>query len=233
LFTVVGGLAMLRMKAPTDVTFTYLLTTATMFVIVFGFSLFGIRAILLRLWIPFLSALLALIGPTGLYYLSHHASRRVLLAVIVVVALGYPMTMAVAESASQDSPAFQDQYPRFSYTESEIAAVETISTVYPPGDERRVYSDHPYQSLFGRLGGYTSEILEVDQTGPTSTDPVIHREYQTTGPALMYEAGEPARQMSSNTVDSERVCSSRRNHVYTNDVVKMCTTSAIRQGVSS
>ncbi|WP_096388822.1 hypothetical protein [Halopenitus persicus] len=223
---IVGGLAMLRMRNPPDVTVTYLVSAATMFVIVFGFSLFGIRDLLPGRWIAFMYAPFVVIAAVGLYHLSENGSRRVILAVFVIVALSYPATMIVAEKATLDSPAFENENPRISYTESEIAAVETISTVYAPETDRRVYSDHPYQSLFGRLGGYSSRVVVVDEGGVTTSDPVIVREYQTSGPVTFYEAGDPPRQISSRTVAPDRVCTPGRNHVYANDEVRMCTSPA-------
>ncbi len=232
LTAVIGGLAMLRMEDPPEITITYVLGAAAMFVIVFGFSLFGIRDILPGRWMGFMYALLAVMGAFGLYYLSEHASRRVILVVFLVIALGYPTTMVVAEKATMDSPAFESEYPRVSFTDSEIAAVETIRDVYPPHADRRVFTDHPYQAVFGRYGGYPSRVVEVDESGLTTPNPVVTREYQTRGATLFYEAGEPRRSLSSYTVSPERVCTPQRNQVYTNGDVRMCSSTAVTGGGS-
>lgn len=231
--TIVGGLAMLRMETPSEVTLTYFLAGATMFVLVFGFSLFGLRAILPGRWIGFMYALFAILGAVGFYYLSQNASRRVVLVVLLVVAVGYPATMAVSEKATLDNPAFEDEYPRFSYTESEIAAVNTISTIYPPASDRIIDTDHPYRTLFTRLGGYDARTAELDAAGSTSTRPIISRTYQTQGAASFHGAGAAERSISSQTVAPERVCPPSRNLIYTNDAVKMCTTPGIATGVSA
>lgn len=233
LAAVVGGLAMLRMKNPGELTSTYILTATTMFVIVFGFSLFGIRAILPGRWIGFMYALFAILGAVGLFYLSQNASRRVVLVVLLVVAVGYPTTMVIAEKATIDSPAFEDEYPRFSYTESEIAAVHTISEVHPPEVNSIVDSDHPYRTLYMRVGGYTGRIAELDEAGSTSPRPVVARHYQGQGPAIFHEAGEPTRSVDSRTVASDRVCSPHRNHVYASDTVQLCTTPGVDTGASA
>ncbi len=242
LIAVVGGLAMLRTRDTstihsrgygTDSVLTYLATAATLFVIVFGFSLFGIRDILPGRWMGFMYALFAIIGAIGLYHISRNASSRVVLVVFIVVAVGYPMTMVVAEKATIDSPAFEEEHPRFSYTDSEITAVETINTIYSPETDRGVVSDHPYQSLFGRYGGYSSSTVELDEVGVTEPEPVIYRDYQTQGATVFYGAGEPPYRISSRTVASERVCSPLRNHVYANDAVRMCSSSAVEPGVNA
>lgn len=226
LTVVVGGLAMLRMENPSGATLTYLVSGAAMFVIVFGFSLFGVRTIMPGRWIAFMYALFAIVGAAGLYYLSHHASRRVLVVVFLLVTVGYPSTMVVAEKATLDSPAFEDEFARFSYTESELAALHTIETIYPPGAERPIASDHPYKSIYGRAGGYTGQVATFENGRLASSSPVVARTYQGEGPAIFHEGGTAERQIASQSVSAEQVCPPERNRVYVNDMVKLCTTPA-------
>jgi len=223
---VVGGLAMARSDAPPVVTLTYLASAAAMFVVVFGFSLFGVRTVMPGRWIAFMYAPLAIVAAFGLFHLSQHASRRVILVVFVVVALGYPTTMVVAEKATLDSPAFDDEHPRFSYTESEIAAAETISATYPPGPDRAdIRSDHPYYTLLDRYGGYSGDRASVSESGAASAEPFVFREYQMTGPATFDDTAEPPGTVRSRKLASDHVCSGDRNHVYANGDVKLCTTA--------
>jgi len=225
---IVGGLAMLRTDHPSSLTVTYLASTATMFVAVFGLSLFGVRAILPGRWMAFMYALLAILGAVGLANLSGTASKRVLLAVFVVLALSYPMSMVVAEKATLDSPAFEETHPRFSYTDAEIAAVETIRGIYP-SEETDIDSDHPYRTVFGQLGGYTAWTAEVDESGPTRDHPVIRRAYQSRGPAVVHTT-DPSRSVLTPTVSADRLCPPTRNKVYANDEVSMCTSTSVTGG---
>lgn len=227
---IVGGLAMLRMENPPSLTGTYVVSSAALFVIIFGFSLFGVHAILPGRWIAFMYALLAIMGAVGLFHLSGRASKRVMLAVVVVLAVGYPTSMVVAEKATLDSPVAGSENPRYSYTEPEIAAVGTISSIYPPGEETSVDSDHPYHTLYERVGGYTARTAEFDASGSTSPEPMIARSYQQRGPAVFDAAGDPPQSVLAPTVSPERICSPARNHVYTNDEVTMCTTSSVTGG---
>ncbi|TQQ83097.1 hypothetical protein EGH24_06600 [Halonotius terrestris] len=227
---VVGGLALLRMENPPSLTGTYVLSAAAMFVVIFGFSLFGVRAILPGRWIAFMYALLAIMGAVGLFHLSGRASKRVLLVIVVVLAIGYPTSMVVAEKATLDSPALGNENPRYSYTESEIAAVGTISSIYSPDEAASVDSDHPYHTLYGRLGGYTSRTAVFDASGSTDARPVIARSYQRSGPAVFNEDGNPSQSVLAPTVSPDRVCSPARNRVYTNDEVTMCTSSSVTEG---
>ncbi|SDF26928.1 hypothetical protein SAMN04488067_10344 [Halorubrum xinjiangense] len=231
---IVGGLAMARSETPPAVTLSYLASAAAMFVVVFGFSIFGVRTIMPGRWIAFMYAPFAIVAALGLFHLSQHASRRVILVVFVVVALGYPATMVVAEKATLDSPAFDDEYPRFSYTESEIAAVESISAAYPPGEDRAdIRSDHPYYTLLERYGGYSGDRIAVDESGADSAQPFVFREYQTTGPATFETTAEPAGTVRSRTFGADHVCSGARNHVYANGDVTLCTAAAAGPGADA
>lgn len=230
LAVVVGGLAMLRMETPSGATLTYLVTGAAMFVVVFGFSLFGVRTIMPGRWIAFMYAPFAVVGAVGLWFLSRHAPSRVLVVVLLLVTVGYPTTMVVAEKATLDSPVFEDEYARFSYTETELAALDTIETIYPPDDERPIASDHPYKTIYGRTGGYTGRVATFEDGRLVSPSPVVARTYQTEGPAIFHEAGPAERQLDSRTLGARRVCPPERNRVYANDAVTLCTRPAATGG---
>ncbi|WP_324760563.1 hypothetical protein [Haloarcula montana] len=228
LTTVLGGLYMLYRAGPVDLTSTYLLTGGLLFTLTFGLSLFGVRALLPGRWIAFLYVPMALIGAAGLYYVSRSASSRVVIAVFLVVTLGYPTTMVVAEKATLDSPAFDDEYPRFTYTSPEIAAVETISASDPPASEATIATDHPYVSLFRRVGGYgyDASILELGPAGPEDADAVVYRTYQSTNPVTFHRAPTaPGFELGADVEAS--VCPAGWNSAYTNSQVKHCTPSSL------
>jgi hypothetical protein len=232
LATVIGGLVMLRRDEPTDLALTYLLSAGVMFVVVFGLSLFGIRSLLPGRWYAFMYAPMAIIGAVGLYYVSRNASRAMILSVFVLLAFGYPTTMVVAEKATIDSPAFDDQYPRFSYIETEIAAVETVSTIRPPATEEVIRTDHPYRTVYRRYGGYTGRIAEIEDGAPADSSATAYREYQSTGPTVLYEGSDPPVSRPSNIYSSSAVvCPPTRNHVYGNDDVTLCTSSSVTMEV--
>jgi hypothetical protein len=231
--TVLGGLYMLHRSGPVDLTSTYLLTGVLLFVLTFGLSLFGIRALLPGRWVAFLYVSMALVGAAGLYYVSQSASRGVVIAVFLVIALGYPTTMVVAEKATLDSPAFADEHERFSYTEPEIAAIGTISTSDPPVEGASIATDHPYVSLFRRVGGYgyDASVLELGPDGPERTDAAVYRTYQSTGPVTFHRsATSPGFELGSNVEAS--VCPVGWNSAYANNQVRYCTPSPLTSGGS-
>jgi hypothetical protein len=231
--TVLGGLYMLHRSGSVDLTSTYLLTGILLFVLTFGLSLFGIRALLPGRWVAFLYVSMALIGAAGLYYVSQSASRGVVVAVFLIVALGYPTTMVVAEKATLDSPAFGDEHSRFAYTGPEIAAVETISTSDPPVEDASIATDHPYVTLFRRVGGYDydASVLELGPDGPEGTDAAVYRTYQSTGPVTFHRAASaPGFELGSNVETS--VCPAGWNSAYANSQVRHCTPSPLTSGGS-
>lgn len=223
LLTIIGGIVMLRRMQPSDCSLTLLGITACMFVTVYGLSLFGLRTFMPGRWFAFLYAPMAVLGAIGVYYLTNSASRAVILVVFLAVALGYPTTMLLANGATSDSPTFEEDNPRFAYTEAEIAAVHSIAEVQPPAAQPTVGTDHPYQTLFTRLYEYETETLELADGDPIGVVAVVARDYQHEGPTRVYEAGEPRIPHRSHTFLEASVCSPSRNHVYTNDEVTLCT----------
>lgn len=221
--TVIGGILLLRRAQPTELTYTYLCTFAAMFLVVYGLSLFGIRTFMPGRWLAFMHAPMVIIGSYGLYYIAQHAPRRVFLIVVLIVAVGYPVTMVTAEKATLDAPAFEDEYPRFSYTDAEIGAMESISEYRPPEVEQEIGTDHPYRSLYDRVGGYDIPDMIVEDGQAVRPDTTVSREYQVSGPATVFEVGEVVFARQSNEVISEDLCSSGESRLYTNDHVTLCT----------
>lgn len=224
LAAVMGGLYMLHWKGGAALTSTYLLTAGVLFVFVFGLSLFGIRALLPGRWMAFLYVALSLLAAVGLYQLSEGTSRRLAVAVFVLVAVGYPTTMVVAEKATLDNPAFEDRHKRFAYTEAEIASVESISAIYPPGDGRLIGTDHPFVGLFARYGGYETEasILILGPDGPEEAQAAVYRDYQSVGPITFHREPDSSVTALPTNVESS-VCPPGWNVLYANDEVTFCT----------
>ena len=219
---VLGGLRMLR-RRDTALSAWYVLAAAAMFVVIFGFSLFGIRLFLPGRWMAFLYAPMVVMGALAVRGLTRRGSRGVVVAVVVLLALVYPASMVVAQKATLDSPVFEDEFTRFAYTEAEIGAVDTISRVRGPAVQEDVRTDHPYFTLFNRRGGYEADTLVLGEQGPADPIPVVYRNYQSTGPATFQLPGEPPRTDTQANVAPSTVCPPAWHHVYTSDEVRFCT----------
>lgn len=221
--TVVGGLVLLRRERSVAANVTFLLAGAVMFLATFGLSMFGIRVFLPGRWLAFLYAVMAIVAAAGLQDLFGSASHRAILAVVLVLAVCYPTSMLVAKRATYDSPAFPDQYDRFSYTEAEIAGAETIGEVYPATATRAIHTDHPYQTIFEPLGGYAvADTLPIRDGRAVSPFPTVYRDYQSTGPVKFTVPGERSGTLYRHTAAPATVCPAERNVVYANDQVRLC-----------
>jgi hypothetical protein len=177
---------------------------------------------------------MAIIGAVGLYYVSQNASRRVILGIFVLLAFGYPTTMVVAEKATLDSPAFDDEYPRYAHTSTEIAAVDTVSEIHSPATTEVLRTDHPYKAVWERYGGYRTQTVVVGDDGPTTSAPTVARDYQATAPAIVRQSGEPPIDRRSNAfAGTASICPDDRNHVYGNTDVTVCTATPVTSGGGS
>ncbi len=222
--TVVGAIVLLRTFEVPELKLMYLALFGAMFVVVYGLSLFGLRTFMPGRWLAFMHAPMAIISAFGLYYVAQNAPRRVLLAVVIILCLGYPLTMMTAEKATLDAPAFEDEYPRFAYTESEIRAVETLSEYRPPAVAPVIGTDHPYRTVYERYGGYDIPDMEVENSQSVNTPTTVSREYQLQGPATIHQHGEPIVPRQSNEFLTSSLCSDVGTHLYTSDTVTICST---------
>jgi hypothetical protein len=225
--TVVGGLAMLGWNEFSDMAYTHILAMGTMFVGVFGLSIFGIRVFLPGRWMVFLYVPMVVIASVGLYYFYQRGSRRVILAVFVLFALAYPGAMMIADGATKDSPAFPDHQVRYAYNQEEIGAVETISAIRPASVAAPLTSDHPYWTFFEGYGSYEGSTLAVNESGPATSAAVVSREYQLRGPASFAVPGTNRTARHSRPLGPSTICTTDRNVVYANDDVQLCLASAV------
>ncbi|MGM0370925.1 MAG: hypothetical protein ACQEQJ_00275 [Halobacteriota archaeon] len=216
---VLGGLWLLRRNPNPDLSLTFVLAAASLFVLVYGLSLFGIRALLPGRWIAFLFAPMALLAAAGFLGLSRSNARTLVVIAFVVLAVGYPASMVVAEKATLDSPAFSDQHARFAYTAPEISAAQTAVEIRPPAEHGVIRTDHPYDKVFRVIGGYEDGSLVLGPDGPVGADATAARDYQLQGP-VSFESPE-----DGTIGDPATVCPDWWNTVYANDQVCLCTDS--------
>ncbi|WP_323675943.1 hypothetical protein [Halorubellus sp. PRR65] len=221
---VVGALVMLRWRQRMDATLTVLVAGAVMFLFTFGFNTFGITVFMPGRWIAFLYVPLSLVAAVGLFHVVSHAPRGAMVAIVLVLALGYPTSMVMAEKATLDDPAFDDRHVRTSFTDAELAASQTIPGLLSAGTMADVQTDHPYWRAFHPQKPVEMATLVVDADGPVADVPVVYRSYQTTGPStFQYQLGEAPYPSTDASYAQSEVCSDGRNHVYANDEVLLCT----------
>lgn len=224
----VGCLYALHRKRASQSTFTLLVATGVMLVFVLGLPLFGVRNFVPQRWFAFMYAPMAVLAALGFRYLARRFDPRLFVAVAVVFAIAFPATMVMSSHGTIDSPVFPGERERLSYTEQELAAVETIGSVTGGPDRdalttRQVlYTDHPYQTVFTRTRSYPADPAVVNDSRPVPNDIVVYREYQSSGASffLTHETGRG----KIRDVSRERICRPTMGEVYANGDVSMCST---------
>jgi len=215
--TVVGSLYVLRRENVSHATLTLVIATVAMFIFTFVPTMFGIETFLPGRWWAFLAAPMALVGCVGAGYLSEHLGPSSAVLVLFLFAAAFPAVAVVSTDATIDSPAFGSTQTRYSYTASELAAVDTIGTITtPPGQD--IYTDHPYQSLFERTGAASAGPAVVTNGTAGDYTLLVHRRYQTTGSAFFLTASGGAHTPS---VTRDELCGDRE-YLYDNGDVTLC-----------
>ncbi|QLG29750.1 hypothetical protein HUG10_19285 (plasmid) [Halorarum halophilum] len=221
--TVIGCLAVLRRRRASHATFTLLVAVTVMLFFVLGLPLFGIENFVPGRWIAFIYAPMVILAAIGLGYLSRNVSPAVVVAFLLIFALVFPSVMLMSTDGSMDSPVFTSQHERLSYTETELAAMETIGTM---ADEERhiagghVFTDHPYQTVFTRTGAAHAEPIRLENGRAVQSGAVVYREYQSDGGSF-FRIGEGA---GIRNPSQDQICPRTTSHIYSNGDVRMCMT---------
>lgn len=198
---------------------TLVIAMAVMLVFALGLPLFGINAFLPGRWFAFLYAPMVVIGVLGIRRFTESLDHRTALAVVLVIALTYPSAMLVSDAGTRDNPVFEDHNVQYSYSQSELAALETINTYGDTG--ATVTTDHPYVSLAKVTMGGDAEMMTLDESGhPTGAEWILYRDYQSQGASQFTTADGTTvkRNFAQGTV-----CPDGMNHVYANGNVRLCT----------
>jgi len=216
---VLGGLYVLRRENTSHAAVTISTASIVMLVFVFGFPLFGIRMFVPGRWIAFLTALLAIVGAIGLGYLSSDAPVRVAVAVLLLFSLAYPLVVVPSGEATQDAPVFDGTQLRYGYTERELAAVDTVDEITAPEEGERLYTDHPYYTVFDRAREHPTGVGHLDN-GTVTNRTFLYREYQFSGAAYFEDRrGRPFQ----TAIRGETACAGR-DVTYDNGDVRLCVT---------
>ena len=218
---VLGGLALVRRHRSPQASQTLVVAIGAMLFFSLGLPLFGIRTFLPGRWFAFAYALMAVVGAAGLRYLGTQFSTRAAAAVLVVLVLVFPFAMVAGKKATLDDPTFDEQWSKYAYTESEIAAMETIGET-TPASAGAVFTDHPWRTAFKSSGAYFSDTINltrVDGTDPPY-DRVVYRDYQSTGAPKFSTTGGA---IVTRQVSHDQICPVGSNRVYENQNAELCT----------
>lgn len=224
LLAVIGGLYVLHQRNLSYAPFMMGAATVAMAIFVFGFPLFGIRSFIPNRWYAFMAIPMALLAAFGAAHVRRAVNPTVAVAVLLCFVLIFPGAAMVSTAATIDSPPFENEQTRYSYTQQELAAVATVDDVFrspdEPVDEPAFRTDHPYQTVFERTEAHPAGMLELSDEGMAGADTVVHRDYQESGAAYFGDAYDRS---ISPAVQQELICQPERSTVYDNGDVAICT----------
>lgn len=235
--TIVGCYYIIRQENISHAMFTNVVATVIMLVFVFGFPILGVRTFVPGRWFPFVAAPMAVVAAIGLSYLVNNTSPSVVVIVLLVFVVAFPAASFLASDSTQESPPFSDTQTRYSYTEAELAAVDSIST-YSENPETVWMTDHPYDTVFQRTEAHESMATTSFRNGSVQgwvgenaagnktmneSNAVVYREYQQDGPAKLEFYHDGASTAYEPSVTFEQTCGENMNIIYSNDQVKICS----------
>ena len=196
-----------------------------MSIFVFVFPMFGIRSFVPTRWYAFLALPLVLLAAIGMAHFSTRQTSVFVVIVLVVLAMVFPVVALTTTYGMQDSPRFDGEQPRYTYTETELAAVAAVGTYFPTAgqppaeDDPVVRTDHPYQTVFERTGAHASSTLHLTNETFEGDDILVHRSYQEDGAATFRDEFGLAVQPS---ITKDDLCQPFRHTVYDNGDVSVC-----------
>lgn len=218
--SIAGSLFVLHRHRLSHATLTAVVAIVAMLVFIFGLPLFGVETFLPGRWYAFVTVPMAVIGALGIGYFARELDASLAVLVLFLFAVSFPAVSVLSSDATIDSRPFGSLQTRYSYTEAELAAVDTIGQTTTYGEEQVIATDHPYHTVFERTEAYPGAILVVDNGTVQPAEQAVYRDYQATGgPFAQSPAGAPLRPALSR----QNVCGGK-DFVYSNGQVTYCRT---------
>lgn len=217
---IVGAIYVLRSQRASHATLAFVAGTSIMSFFALGLPILGIDSFVPGRWYAFMYVLLCILGAIGVGYLAYSLNPTLMTTFVLVLIVAFPLMTVLSLSATPDNPPIPEQQVRKGYTATEMSALETISATNGE-DTPLFYTDDPYRATFVRSDSVDmAGKMVVPEDGPVPHDRVVYREYQSTGAPLLFTANRTSKMEQ---VPRRKVCSSTRNHVYSNGDVMVCT----------
>lgn len=230
--TFVGCLYVVDRSRAEQSVLSLLFATAIMLVFILGLPMFGIDNFIPTRWFAFIYIPMAILGVIGLRHLAGRLEANVVVACLLCLVLLYPGAMLFAAQSNADNPVFPSQNERLAYDHHELAAVDSIGEMsgYPEGGDdyrpdQRLYTDHPYQTVFDRTGAYFSDTATVPADGAAEHPVTVYRTTDKGATIFRAEGGGG----EVRTLPEEQFCRPTQAVVYTNGGVSFCVASPVTE----
>jgi hypothetical protein len=215
--TLAGTFALLRHDRLKPLPLTWIVATGLILLFTLGGPLFGLYFLVPGRWYAFVFVPMALLGTYGIRYFSTSLSVRQFAVVALVFVLLFTGPMLTNNSATPDNPVVDEAHHQFAYSESELAAAETIPEIAPAGVTVR--ADDPYYLLLRDWKEATVGPLEVTQSGEIRGDHVVYRRAQQYSGTQIAFGGTWVRAQ----LERDTVCRPTMDVLYTNGNVWYCS----------
>lgn len=216
--TAVGTLVVTQAKRLTQTTFIVVVVVGVLTAITLVPPVLGIDSFIPGRWYPFLYAGMAIMAAIGFGYLRADLAAPIFVACALVFVLAYPGAMILATSATPDNPAFGEDAVKYSYTESELVAAETLVDRTTMDEGGPIFSDHPYVLTLNRIGDVQFGVATVEEDGTVTNERLVYRSYQSSGAPRFNVGGDH----HINQVSEEQMCEPTKHRPYTNGDVILC-----------
>ena len=131
-FSIIGGLSFLHFQKSTPNRTGLTFISGGIFILIYSFSLFKLDDILPYRWYLFWYLFLSILAVAGLLWVSNLTKNKTgRLAIVMLVMLAIIFSMTTNSLANKESPFIFNNAARYGYTQSEFAAIETLSNINP------------------------------------------------------------------------------------------------------
>ncbi|EJN57245.1 hypothetical protein [Halogranum rubrum] len=215
----IGSLYALRRGRTNQAILTLVAAVGLMMVFTLLPPLVGVGTFLSGRWFAFLYAGMAVMTAVGFEYLRRGLSPKAFLVLLLVFLAAYPMVMTASPKATVDSPMMENERPRYSFSEQELAARETILATTTGSPQDPIFTDHPYTAVLNPPDQPRFGTARIPPGGVAQHDEVLYREYQRTG-APIFRTGEGAQRVYQ--IERDALCHGQYETLYTNGDVTYC-----------
>lgn len=131
-FATIGALSFLHFQKLTPNRIALAFVAGVIFISIYAFDLLNLNSILPYRWYLFLYVPLSILAVIGIIWVSNLIKNKTgKLAFVMLVILAIIFSMTTNSLANKDNPPFFQNAVRFGYTQSEFAAIDTLSNINP------------------------------------------------------------------------------------------------------
>jgi hypothetical protein len=221
--TTVGCLYALRKGRATQAVLTLVVAVVVMTAFTLLPPVLGIGTFLSGRWFAFLYAIMAVITAIGFDYLNRGLSPRVFVALLVILAYGFPMVMVASPKGVVDDPVADTMQGQYNFGEQELAAGDFADEYASPTAANPIGVDNPWAIQLNEKDQSRYVVASVPKGGTTTEDRVLYRTYQTER-APAFGNGEGAGRVYRVTPN---VMCKGKSVMYTNGDVMLCSNTDV------